>query len=72
MKKDKTFFPCFLLCCCESAPLEIVARSPVGGYVPGQTINFEFIVSNRSDQPVNEFTLQLIRVCRRINASQLF
>lgn len=61
-EKNKTFFPCFLLCCFTSSPLKITARAPVGGYVPGQVINLEFQVNNKSDQNVTEFTVKLIKV----------
>lgn len=50
------------MCCIESEPLEIVGRLPVGGYAPGQTINLLLSVANKSDQPVSEFTVQLIKV----------
>lgn len=61
-EKDKTFYLCCLLCCCSSDPMKIVARSPVGGYTPGQIINLEVNVDNQSDQPVSDFTVQLIKV----------
>lgn len=61
---EKSFFLCCLLCCL-SDPMKIVARTPVGGYTPGQTINLELDIINRSDQPVSDFTVQLIKVYRR-------
>lgn len=42
--------------------MRIVARTPVGGYTPGQCINLEINVKNESDQPVSEFSVQLIKV----------
>lgn len=70
VEEDKTFFLCCLLCCCISDPLKIVARMPVGGYTPGQTINLELNVNNQSDQPVSEFSVQLIKVSE-INVNNL-
>lgn len=40
----------------------IIARTPVGGYTPGQTIHLEISVTNQSDQLVAEFSVQLIKV----------
>lgn len=60
-EKDKTFCVS-LLCCYASDPLKIVVRTPVGGYTPGQVINLEVNVNNQSDQPVSDFTVQLIKV----------
>lgn len=40
----------------------MVARAPVGGYTPGQTINLEIAVNNQSNLEVTEFTAQLIKV----------
>lgn len=44
----------------------MIARTAVGGYVPGQTINFELDVSNKSDQAISKFTVQLIKVSVRV------
>lgn len=48
-----------------SDPLKLIARTPVGGYTPGQTINLEVEVINKSDQPVSDFSVQLIKVNKR-------
>lgn len=42
--------------------MKIVARTPVGGYVPGQTINLEIIADNESDQPATRFWVELMKV----------
>lgn len=42
--------------------MKLIARTPVGGYTPGQVINLEIEVINQSDQPVSDFTVQLIKV----------
>lgn len=42
--------------------MKLIARTPVGGYTPGQVINLEIDVDNQSDQPVSDFTVQLIKV----------
>lgn len=62
MVKNKTFYPCFLMCCCVSDPLEMSVRMPVGGYTPGQTINLDIEARNKSDQDVEGFTAQLLKV----------
>ncbi|XP_055312571.1 arrestin domain-containing protein 17-like [Sitodiplosis mosellana] len=61
VEKYKKFNACFLLSSCSSDPLRIVARTPVGGYTPGQVINLEIDVKNKSDQDVSEFTVELIK-----------
>lgn len=61
-KMDKTFPLLGLLCCCKSDPLEFTVRTPVSGYVPGQTVPLEIVVSNKSNQRVTAFTVQLIKV----------
>lgn len=40
----------------------IIARTPVGGYTPGQIINLEIKVNNQSEQPLTEISVQLIKV----------
>lgn len=44
--------------------MKLSLRTPVGGYTPGQVINLEIDVINQSDQPVSDFTVQLIKVKR--------
>lgn len=61
-KEVATFFPFPLICCVKSGPLEMVARTPVGGYAPGQTIELNFTANNQSDRPIETFKLQLIKV----------
>lgn len=40
----------------------IIARTPVAGYTPGQTINLEIRINNQSDQTLTEISVQLIKV----------
>lgn len=65
MVKNKEFFPCCLLFCCTSDPLQMTVRMPVGGYTPGQTINLDVDATNNSDQDVEGFTAQLLKVSER-------
>jgi len=48
-EQAKRFNPCCLFFCCQSEPMQLVARVPVVGYIPGQTINVEFEVDNKSN-----------------------
>lgn len=48
--------------CIEHDPIKIVARTPISGYTPQQTINFEFYVNNQSNVKVNQFIVELIQV----------
>ncbi|KAG4080276.1 hypothetical protein HA402_010768 [Bradysia odoriphaga] len=45
----------------SSNPLIMVARLPVGGYVPGQTINLKLSVNNQSAETVLRFNVQMIK-----------
>lgn len=56
---------CFLSCV-TSEPLEIVAHIPVSGYIPRETIDLHLQVNNKSNQPVLEFTVQLVQVSIKI------
>lgn len=58
-EKRKTYFIDCLLC--NSGPLVISASVPVGGYVPGQTIELLLQVDNRTDRNQN-FTIHIIKV----------
>lgn len=61
-EKYKTFYPfCCFCCCCSSDPLHLVARIPVSGYTPGQTINVEIDVDNQSETDA-DISVQLIKV----------
>lgn len=46
----------------SSNPLEIIARTRVGGFALEQTINLEIDVNNQSDQRVSKFSVSLVRV----------
>lgn len=58
----KTFFVSCLLCCCETDPVFIIARLPVAGYTPGQTIELFLDVNNKSDQTFQDFQILIIKV----------
>lgn len=59
-EKHKTFYPCCCFCCCPSHPMHVTGRIPVSGYTPGQTIDVEIDVNNRSDE-YGEFSVQLLK-----------
>lgn len=42
--------------------MKLSARIPVRAYTPGQFINLEINVYNRSNQLLTEFSVQLIKV----------
>lgn len=65
-EERKQFFLCCFLCCFKSKPLIIHARTPVGGYIPGQTIKLKFTADNSSDYNITKFTIQLIKVTNKI------
>lgn len=46
----------------HSDPLTVRAVIPVGGYTPGQSINLDLFVSNRSTEDVDDFVVRLIKV----------
>lgn len=56
------FYPCCLCCCCETDPLEFTVTMPLGGYTPGQTINLNIDTRNDSNQDVDNYSAQLIKV----------
>lgn len=60
-EKHKVFIPCCCCCCCPSDPMHLVARVPVTGYTPGQTINIEIDVDNKSEETA-DFAVQLMKV----------
>lgn len=45
-----------------SDPIDMIVNVPVRGYTPGQTINMEINVKNRSNQMISEFQVNLIKV----------
>ncbi|XP_052858867.1 arrestin domain-containing protein 3 [Drosophila gunungcola] len=51
-------------CCfpCRSAPLSMCLSLPRGGFVPGQTVAVEIMVSNDSGVPVEDITVKLAMV----------
>lgn len=71
IEKKHTFYSCFGFCCCESEPLILRAQIPIGGYIPGQTIDLEFEAFNKSNVRVSEFTIQFVKVSRLISLKLL-
>lgn len=61
MEVSKTFLPYSLCICCPSGPLHLVARVPASGYTPGETINVEIDVDNKSKLTAG-IRVQLIKV----------
>lgn len=52
-------------------PMNIVVRTPVQAYTPGQIINVEINASNQCNKSIVKFTVGLIRV-RNINQNMIF
>lgn len=61
-RKSKVFLPLGFCCCFPSDPLNVDVRTPVRGYTPGQTINVKLNVSNESEEDVENFAVELIKV----------
>lgn len=51
--------------CCRSAKMNVVARIPASGFVPGQTIDLQIDVDNQSDERCT-FSCELLMVSVRI------
>lgn len=52
---------CCCCCCFPSIPMHVLVRIPMSGYTPGQAIDVDIEVNNRSDQN-SEFKVQLKKV----------
>lgn len=50
--------------------MNIIVKTPVQGYTPGQIINMEIDVNNHSDKSIVKFSVELIRV-REFNSKLL-
>lgn len=61
-RSRKGFSQICFLGCVTSEPLEIVAQILKNGYIPRENIDLHMEVRNKSNQPVLEFTIQLIQV----------
>lgn len=61
-EQKKRFFKYCFMCCFPSNPVELVARIPAGGYVPGQTIHVEICLNNQSYKQITQLKLELVRV----------
>lgn len=48
--------------CFESNQIQIIARTPVRGYIPGQIIPLEIEINNQSNVEISKFTIELIKV----------
>lgn len=60
----KRFNPFFLFVCCASDPLYMKATIPVGGYAPGQMINVDLELTNNSNENIQGFVIQIVRVSK--------
>lgn len=58
----KRFNPFFVFICCASDPLFMKATIPVGGYTPGQVIHVDLELTNKSNENIQAFVIQIIRV----------
>lgn len=56
------FNPFFVFICCASDPLFMKASLPVGGYTCGQVIHVELELTNNSNENIQAFVIQIIRV----------
>lgn len=45
-----------------SDQIQIIARTPVSAYIPGQTILLEINVNNQSNEEISKFTVELMKV----------
>ncbi|KAJ6645788.1 Arrestin domain-containing protein 17 [Pseudolycoriella hygida] len=59
---SERFFFGGLICCVISSPMNVAVRIPVSGYTPGQTVNIEIKVNNRSGQEIDGFEVKLIKI----------
>lgn len=58
----KRFNPFCVFVCFASDPLFITASIPVSGYTSGQMINIELELTNKSNENISAFTIQIVRV----------
>lgn len=58
----KKFLKFGFLFCCSSEPLIVHAKTEYGGYAPGQRINVDIRVNNRTVLPVSSFKVKLVKV----------
>lgn len=59
-----------MFCWCPDT-IRILTRTTVGGYAPGQMINLDMIIDNKTAVPILKFTVHLDRV-RAENNNQPF
>ena len=60
------------LCCfwCKSGPISFVLRLPLGGFVPGETVNFVLELSNLSQKFVPKVSVRIMQVSYFQNSFQ--
>lgn len=58
----KRFNPFCVFVCCASDPIFVKATIPVGGYTPGQMINIDLELTNNSNENIQAFVIQIVRV----------
>lgn len=61
-EETKRFNPFCLFACCASNPLFMIASIPVTGYTAGQMINVDLELTNTSNENIEAFILQIVRV----------
>lgn len=59
IENKKTFNVCCWVCCWQSNPMTIVARLPMSGFIPGQTIPLEFDILNDSTENISTLLVHL-------------
>lgn len=60
----KRFNPFFVFTCCASDPLFMKATIPVGAYASGQVIHVDLELTNNSNEHIQAFVIQIIRVSK--------
>lgn len=62
VEEIKNVFPLCFACCGGTYAIKLIARTPVGGFVPGQLINLEINVTNQSNEDISQITVELVKV----------
>ncbi|XP_031621545.1 arrestin domain-containing protein 3-like [Contarinia nasturtii] len=61
VEKEKLYKRSLILFCWCPDPIKLIIRTPVAAYTPGQVINLDIIVDNKSAVPISNFIALLIR-----------
>lgn len=69
---EKRISYCFCFPLCRSNNIELTAHIPQQGYTPGQTIDLELDVNNKTVEDVNEIKVKLVKVSRFPSGSGIF